>query len=217
MNAANVIPLSAPQPFAYGKSASPAALNPVRVRFGRIRTRRGRMHVCRAMERPSLSRRSHSRCSARSRDGPAPCSPSTRCSTTYGATSSSATRFWRPPSARCGRCSTTIPGSRASSKPCPGVAIASLPGRRRYRALWRYPVRRQSGQSTSPSSRPSRSAAKRCRVRAGPGMRLAAASVPLYRLFERSTRRGARRVVLCYNPYSRRWKKCVTPTSYGCN
>ena len=34
MNAANVIPLSAPQPFAYGKSASPAALNPVRVRFG---------------------------------------------------------------------------------------------------------------------------------------------------------------------------------------
>ena len=34
MNAANVIPLSAPQPFAYGKSASSAALNPVRVRFG---------------------------------------------------------------------------------------------------------------------------------------------------------------------------------------
>ena len=34
MNAANVIPLSAPQPFDYGKSASPAALNPSRVRFG---------------------------------------------------------------------------------------------------------------------------------------------------------------------------------------
>ena len=34
MNAANVIPLSEPQPFAYGKSASPAALNQVRVRFG---------------------------------------------------------------------------------------------------------------------------------------------------------------------------------------
>ena len=33
MNAANVIPLSAPEPFACGKSASPAARNPVRVRF----------------------------------------------------------------------------------------------------------------------------------------------------------------------------------------
>ena len=36
MNAANAIALSAPQPFAYGKSASAAALNPVRGRFGRF-------------------------------------------------------------------------------------------------------------------------------------------------------------------------------------
>jgi DNA-binding winged helix-turn-helix (wHTH) protein len=36
MNAANVIPLSTPQPFAYGMSASPAALYSVRVRFGPV-------------------------------------------------------------------------------------------------------------------------------------------------------------------------------------
>jgi DNA-binding winged helix-turn-helix (wHTH) protein len=36
MNAANAIPLSTPRPSTYGKSASPAALYPVRVRFGPV-------------------------------------------------------------------------------------------------------------------------------------------------------------------------------------
>ena len=60
MNTANVIPLGAPHAVSYAKSGHPAALESGKRAIRRIRAGRAECASCCAMERPSLSRRSHS-------------------------------------------------------------------------------------------------------------------------------------------------------------
>ena len=57
MNAANVIPLGAPRPFAYGQSAIGAALNPMRVHFGRFELDEANARLSRDGTAVTLARR----------------------------------------------------------------------------------------------------------------------------------------------------------------
>ena len=216
MNAANVIPLSAPQPFDYGKSASPAALNPSRVRFGPFELDEANARLSRDGTAVTLAPRPFGLLCALARRPGSLLTKHTLLDAVWGH------RFVSESVLR-----TAISDLRTVLDDDPRrprfIETESRHGYRFIAATTAIPSTaaiasaapvREIDFSGQPSFKNGSEAPPRPR---GAGRWAAVASVPLYRLFERSTRRSARRVVLSYHLYSRRWKKCVTLTNYGCN
>ena len=146
MNAVNVIPLSAPEPFACGKSASPAALNPVRVRFDAFELDEPNAFLLRNGKAVALAPKPFAVLCALARRPGSLLTKHALLDDVWGHQFVSDS-VWRPPSARSGRCSTTIPEPR-SSKPCPAWLSLRCPddGDTEHLAI---PGRRAAGQSTS--------------------------------------------------------------------